>query len=143
MPPISWAPAHPRLCRPVRTTAAARLAQRRLKIRDGHAFEPDPELGREGRPDEVDACLAKLLVSPHTGWMALASRLPEVREAHVGRHRELTIGLAVSRGELGEEFVVGDAGGGGQAGLLQDAGTDLASGGPRRRQPRKLSVTSR
>ena len=44
----------------------------------------------------------------------------------LGRDHGLAVGLAMVGRQLGQKLVVGDAGGGGEAGALEDAGADLA-----------------
>ena len=60
-------------------------------------------------------------------------RRDEVR-SHLGRDDELAIGLALVGRELGEELVVGDAGGRGETRLLENARTNLFRRGGRRRK---------
>ena len=54
---------------------------------------------------------------------------------HLWGDDEETIGLAMIRGEFGEEFVVGNARGGWQAGLSADLRPDLLCNLRRRRNP--------
>jgi len=76
----------------------------RLRLQVGAGMDAEPlHLGFRRRPDAVELADRQYL---------------DEGLAFLRRDDELAVGLAMVRGELGQELVVGDAGRGGEAGFL-------------------------
>ena len=86
---------------------------------------------RRSAPVSMPSRFIFAAVTGPTPWKRPTGKPSTKAAPMLRRDDELAVGLALVRGELGEELVVGDAGRGGEAGLREDAGADLL--GRRRR----------
>ena len=107
---------------PVRRTAEMALQKiERLGAKVTAGLDAEPlHLRRRHRPDPVEARHRQRF---------------DPRLAHVGRHRELSVGLAMVRREFRQEFVVRYARRCRQPGLRQNARADFLGGQPGGRDP--------